>query len=145
VADAGVTDAFLRLLAERACADPAYLGWVVRRHAESKGRATATVLNDLGVTDDLGPDFLVSLRPTGEHFGGMLRAICIRFGADERALLAVLREVEVIDAFGANRPREVGSGLLMAARMRENESRATENPETRHVDEESGDGGGDAR
>ena len=151
MADGGATGAFARLLAERASTDPSYLAWAVRTHAESEGRSTAAVLTQLGVADDLTPDFLVSLRPTGERFSDMLTAICARFGADERELLAVLREVEVIDAFRARGPSSAGvtdSGLLMAARMRETKSgprRADKNTEARHDDEEGGDGSSDAR
>lgn len=151
MADSGAAGAFLRLLAERASADPAYLAWVVRMHAEAEGRLTTDVLTQLGVAEDREPDFLVSLRPTGERFVDMLKAICARFGADERALLAVLRAVEVLDAFRAGGPSSAGAadvGMLMAARMREEESRrrrVAKNTDTRRDDEPGGDGGGDAR
>lgn len=152
VADAGTAGAFLRLLAEGAAADPSYLAWVVRSYAEAEGRPTVDVLAQMGVAENSAPDFLVSLRPTGERLAEMLKAICDRFGADERALLAVLREVEVLDAFRADSPSSAGAtdaGLLMAARMREEASpprRATENSEARPDDEQGGgDGDGDAR
>lgn len=151
VADDGATGAFLQILAERASADPAYLAWVMRTHTEAEGRSTADVVAQLGVAEDLAPDFLVSLRPTGERFANMLSAICDRFGADERALLAVLREAEVIDAFLARTPPNSGatdSGLLMAARMREKESRPSgvaNGTEARPDVEQGGEGGSDAR
>jgi hypothetical protein len=151
VADGGGTSAFLRSLAERASADPAYLAWVMRSHAEATGQSTTDVLIRLGVAADLAPAFLVSLRPTGARFSSMLTAICLRFGADERALLTLVREVEVLDAFRARGLSTAGAtdaGLLMAARMREKKAtsrRVRDNSTVRSDDEQSGSGGGDAR
>lgn len=124
MADGGSSAAFLRLLAERAAADPAYLAWVVQRYAETERRPSSDVLTRLGVAEGTSTDFLVSLRPAGERFAEMLKAICARFGAHEAVLLTVLREVEVLDAFrtGPARGSSAGAadaGLLMAARMRE--------------------------
>ena len=117
-------DMFLRLLAERASADPAYLGWVVQMYGASEGRSAADVLAQLGVSEDSATGFWVSLKPVGERFAEMLKAICVRFDAQELALLTVLREVEVLDAFREGNGRATGAdsadaGLLMAARMRE--------------------------
>lgn len=128
MADSSSASVFLRLLAERAAADPAYLAWVVRTYAETERRPSADVLWQLGIDESIAADFLVSLRPTGERFGEMLKVICARFGAHEAVLLAVLREVEVLDAF-RTRPASGSStgaadaGLLMAARMREERDR----------------------
>jgi hypothetical protein len=145
--------AFLRLLAERAAADPAYLAWVVRTYAEVEGRTTTDVLTQLGVTENGAADFLLSLRPGGERFAETLKAICARFEADETALLAVLRELEVLDAFRTDGVSPSGgvapdAGLLMAARMREQGSRplrVVENTEVGCDDERSDEGGNDAR
>lgn len=145
--DGGEANTFRRLLAERAAADPAYLAWVVQMHAAAEGRAITDVLTQLGVAENYATDFLVSLRPAGERFGEMLHAICARFGAHESTLLAVLREVEVLEAFrvGTRSAAEAGAsdaGLLIAARMREDGVRpSTEAPrdDDRADDEEEDD------
>jgi len=146
VADGGAAGAFLRLLAERAAADPAYLAWAVRTYAEAEGQPTTDVLTQLGVAEHSATDFLVSLRPAGERFAEMLTAICVRFGADEPALLTVLREVEVLDAFRSGGPHgaaDADAGLLMAARMRDEGTR----PRSAEVrrDDPGGAEGNDAR
>lgn len=163
MADGGTSSVFLRLLAERAAADPAFLAWVVQTYAETESRPTADVLTQLGV-EGTATDFLLSLRPAGTRFAEMLRAICTRFGAQEALLLTVLRQVEVLDAFRAAAGNSSGAGaveagLLMAARMREEGSRprrVTEQVEPlrdhdrdhdRRDDRDGGDGGdgGNAR
>lgn len=144
---------FLRLLAERAATDPAYIGWVVHAYAEAEARTTADVVTQLGVAEFKSTDFLVSLRPAGKRFDEMLTAICVRFGADDRMLLTILREVEVLEAFRAGAGGAVGgaaadAGLLMAARMRNEKARRRredKNPEAHHDDERGGDEGSDAR
>lgn len=150
VAEGDATGVFVRRLAERAVADPAYLAWVVQSYAETEGRSTADVLAQMGVGKNTAHDFLVSLRPTGERFVEMLKTICVRFGANEPALLGVLREVEVLHAFRSGNPSGAAAtdvGLLMAARMRGEESTPSGEGERvrRPDDEQSDQGGGGAR
>jgi hypothetical protein len=148
-------DTFLRLMAERASADPAYLGWVVQMYAASEGRNTADVLAQLGMSDDSATGFWLSLKPVGERFAEMLKAICIRFDAQEHTLLALLREVEVLDGFREGNGGATGAdsasayaGLLMAARMREQghpRRRVVEKTETDRGDDHSDAEDSDAR
>ena len=126
------TGAFLRLLAERAVADPAYLGWALRAYAEAEEQSLDDLLRQLGVAESQSTSLILSLRPSGGRLPEMLRAVCERFGADEMLLLSVLRQVEVLESLreGAVSPT-ADAGLLMAARMRD------ESTGSRRVSDES--------
>jgi hypothetical protein len=148
VGDIDTPSAFLSLLAERAAIDPAFLGSVVQLYAQAEGRSHAHVLAELGVAESSATDFLVSLRPTGERFAEMLRAICIRFGANENRLLGVLRQVEVLEAFAggdqsASASGSTDAGLLMAARMKDDpRTRGDTGKSESHGHDVDGDDGG---
>lgn len=145
----GATGVYLRLLAERAAADQAYLGWALRSYAMAEEQSLSDVLKRLGVAENDTTGLMLSLRPQGERFADMLKAICGRFGADEVLLLVVLRQVEVLESLrtGAVRP-DADAGLLLAARMREevaDPSRPREQSETDAEDERRAEGGEGSR
>jgi hypothetical protein len=160
-ADSGQSRAFLRLLAERATSNPAYIAWALREYAESEGEDLTQILSRLGIAEDDRSDFMVCLRPTGERFAETLHAIVSRFMVDELALASMLRQSEVLTALRDSRTASADAGFLLAARMREPgpryrlsqsgdgcSTRSVEFPTGRaseRADDGDGDGNGDRR
>jgi hypothetical protein len=109
----------LRDLVARASRDPAYMANAVHAFALHESHDVDRVLSDLGVTESTKDLFMLSLRPEGDRFVEMLRAVVHRFVLDETALLVLLRQVETLAAFTSHSPAPAREkGTLMAARTR---------------------------
>jgi hypothetical protein len=117
--DSERTRAFLRILAERATSNPAYMAWALHEYAESEGQELTQILSQLGIAESDRSDLMVYLRPTGDRFAEALHAIVSRFRVDELALASMLRQIEVLTALRGSRTVSADAGLLLAARMRE--------------------------
>jgi len=110
--------ALVRLMAQHATDDPAYLGWALRTFAEVERKSLSAVIEALGVRQSESDDFAVCLRPSGDRFAESTRLIAKRFDIDTSALAALLRHVEVLSAFDQGLSASTDSGKLLAARMR---------------------------
>ena len=108
----------LQDLVSRAATEPAYMASAIADFARLEHVEVEQVLAGLGVRDAYRDYFLLSLRPSGERFAEMMRAISARFVLDESVLLSLLREVEVLPAFTGRRAPGIDAGTLMAARAR---------------------------
>ena len=108
----------LQDLVSRAAAEPAYMASAIADFARLEHVEVEQVLAGLGVRDANRDYFLLSLRPSGERFAEMMRAVSTRFLLDESVLLSLLREVEALSAFTGRGVSVVDSGALMAARAR---------------------------
>ena len=109
----------VRLMAERATDDPAYLGWALRAYAEVERESLSKVIASLGVQPTERDHFVVCLRPSGDRFADSTRLIAKRFNIDTANLAALLRHVEVLSAFNQGGSVSADAGALLAARMRD--------------------------
>lgn len=114
-------EASLRVLAERAESDAAYLASALRSFAHAEQQSLETVIERLGVAHTVSSKFRLCLRPTGERFAEMLRAISTRFSVDESALLSLLRQVDVLEAFVSPQHSHQELGVLLAARSHDDD------------------------
>jgi hypothetical protein len=128
----------VRLMAERATDDPAYLGWALRAYAEVERESLSKVIASLGVQSTERDHFVVCLRPSGDRFAESTRLIANRFNIDTASLAALLRHVEVLSAFDQGGSVSTDGGALLAARMRkEGANELAEREEPYSIDKET--------
>jgi hypothetical protein len=106
--------------AQRASANPEYLGWILTRYAELEYITEETLAQRLGLEGRDLSHLALCLRPRAEHFADDVRQISTKFNIDSATLASVVRLVESVEALT---PRDAGqaaanTGLLLAARAR---------------------------
>ena len=82
--------------AQRACANPEYLGWVLTRYAGLEHITEEALAQRLGLQGRDLPHLALCLRPRAEHFADDVRQIGAKFNIDPATLAAVVRLVESV-------------------------------------------------
>lgn len=114
-------DEAARLLARagaRARTRPEFLGWVLARYEDLEALPEERNREQLAVSLEDWPRLQLCLRPRAEQFMADVTQIARAFAIDRKALAAIVRHVDAVEAVRAR--EEAGQpGSLMAARTRQ--------------------------
>jgi len=124
MSEADVHQELLQRAAERACAQPFFLGSALTAFAAAEGLDNAGLANRLACTVFLLPRLALCRRPAGQTFASDVQRIAERFEVDPLKLAELLRTVEALDALerawaGESTTSVPGGGWLAAARDRD--------------------------
>ena len=118
------TKNILTPLVKKAIKDPIFIGWALNRYSNLNNSTIASEVKRVGCEPEKEQALCLCRLPssTDPELGYCIKKIAKEFSCDEKKLLHIVRQAQVLDVFSGIK-EEDDSGFLMAARDRDEDEK----------------------